>query len=270
MQCLDPKVLQEETVLPLNSKGPDFMRIRPQSVIADAPLVTLDRNERVRLMSKFRVLCRRSWVSKETGKHRGLVTRTAESVFGALLYLTEKYGRVFPSLEGLAHLAMCCKQSVVTAVADLEALGFVTRIRRIRRITTPLGFTTRQITNAYRVHEPAGGLGCVASTLFATESNYSTPSRSKFIPREQATIPGRRRAQLTSRQLNRGCAFWGVLSYGPDATNTSWGFLLGRLRPQSAPPRHRPLGEFIALRKWPRSSRPRWETIAALNRRAEG
>jgi hypothetical protein len=191
-QCnaLDHKVLQEETVLPLNSKGPDFMRIRPQSVIADAPLVTLDRNERVRLMSKFRVLCRRSWVSKETGKHRGLVTRTAESVFGALLYLTEKYGRVFPSLEGLAHLAMCCKQSVVTAVADLEALGFVTRIRRIRRISTPLGFTTRQITNAYRVHEPAGGLGCVASTLFATESNYSTPSRSKFYSKRASDDSG--------------------------------------------------------------------------------
>jgi hypothetical protein len=40
---------------------------------------------------------------------------------------------------------MCCKQSVVTALADLERLGFVTRIRRIN---TPLGFTTRQITNA--------------------------------------------------------------------------------------------------------------------------
>lgn len=84
-------------------------------------------NERIRLMGKFRALSRRSWVAKDTGKHRGVVTRTAESVFGALLYLTEKYGRVFPSLEGLAHLAMCCKQSVVTAVADLEALGFITR-----------------------------------------------------------------------------------------------------------------------------------------------
>jgi hypothetical protein len=109
-----------------------------------------------------------------------VITRTAESVFGALLYLTEKYGRVFPSLEGLAHLAMCCKQSVVTALADLERLGFITRIRRIRRIMTPLGFTTRQITNAYRVHEPARGLGLIASTLFATESNYWTPSASKF------------------------------------------------------------------------------------------
>ena len=145
-------------------------------VIPSHPLVTLDRNERVRLMWKFRMLTRRSWVAKESGRHRGVITRTAESVFGALLYLTEKYGRVFPSLEGLAHLAMCCKQSVVTAIADLERLGFVTRIRRIRRIATPLGFTTRQITNAYRVHEPTRDLGLLAMAVFASESNSWTPS----------------------------------------------------------------------------------------------
>jgi hypothetical protein len=152
------------------------MRQRPGSVIAEAPLVTLDRNERMRLIWKFRMLTRRSWVNKETGKHRGIITRTAESVFGALMYLTEKYGRVFPSLEGLAHLAMCCKQSVVTALADLEQLGFVTRIRRLRQIKTPLGFRTEQITNAYRVHEPTSGLGLLATLVFATESNCWTPS----------------------------------------------------------------------------------------------
>src|SRR5262245_28001062 len=152
------------------------MRQRPGSVIAEAPLVTLDRNERMRLIWKFRMLTRRSWVNNETGKHRGVITRTAESVFGALMYLTEKYGHVFPSLEGLAHLAMCCKQSVVTALDDLERLGFVTRIRRIRRIMTPLGFRTEQITNAYRVHEPRSGLGLLATLVFATESNCSTPS----------------------------------------------------------------------------------------------
>jgi len=164
-------------------EGPDFMRQRPGSVIADAPLVMLDRNERIRLMGKFRALCRRSWVAKDSGKHRGIITRTSESVFGALLYLTEKYGRVFPSLEGLAHLAMCCKQSAVTALADLERLGFITRIRRIRRIATPLGFTTRQITNAYRIHEPTSGLGLIAMTLFATESNSWTPSATKSYSR---------------------------------------------------------------------------------------
>jgi hypothetical protein len=54
-------------------------------------------------MGKFRTISRRRWIAKDTGRHRGVITRTAESVFGALLYLTEKYGRVFPSLEGLAH-----------------------------------------------------------------------------------------------------------------------------------------------------------------------
>src|SRR5262245_21847657 len=157
-------------------ESPDFMRQRPGSVIAEAPLVTLDRNERIRLMGKFRAISRRSWIVKDTGRHRGVITRTTEAVFGALLYLTEKYGRVFPSLEGPAHLAMCCKQSAVTALADLEQLGFVTRIRRIRQLQTSLGFTTRQITNAYRVHEPASGLGLLAMCVFATESNSWTAS----------------------------------------------------------------------------------------------
>jgi hypothetical protein len=65
---------------------------------------------------------------------------------------------------------------VVTAIADLERLGFVTRIRRITQIKTALGFRTEQITNAYRVHEPASGLGLLATLVFATESNSWTPS----------------------------------------------------------------------------------------------
>jgi hypothetical protein len=60
------------------------------SAAARAPLVTLDRNERMRLVHQFRMLARRSWVSKETGKHRGVITRTAESVFGTRMCLTEK------------------------------------------------------------------------------------------------------------------------------------------------------------------------------------
>jgi hypothetical protein len=62
------------------------------------------------------------------------------------------------------------------AANDLERLGFVTRIRRIRRVATALGFKVEQITNAYRVHEPASGLGLLATLVFASESNYSTPS----------------------------------------------------------------------------------------------
>ena len=143
-------------------------------------------------------------MAKDTGKHRGIITRTAESIFGALLYLTEKYGRVFPSLEGLAHLAMCCKQSVVTALADLERLGFVTRIRRLRQVQTPLGFTTRQITNAYRVHEPANGLGLLATLVFATESNSWTASVSKFSSEESKDDFERMRRGVGPRNTAEG------------------------------------------------------------------
>src|SRR5262249_15670130 len=41
---------------------------------------------------------------------------------------------------------------------------------------TPVGFRTKQITNAYRVHEPTRGLGLLATLVFATESNSWTPS----------------------------------------------------------------------------------------------
>src|SRR5215831_12501118 len=129
-----------------------------------------------------------SWIKDLESKHRGIITRTAESVFGALLYLTEKYGRVFPSLEGLAHLSMCCKQSVVTALADLERLGFVTRIRRIRQVQTPLGFITRQITNAYRVHEPASGLGLLATLVLGQGRGYARCLGCVLINRDCSAI----------------------------------------------------------------------------------
>ena len=54
---------------------------------------------------------------------------------------------------------------MVSALDDLELHGFATRIRRVRRVQTPLGFRVEQITNAYRVHEPANGLGLLEPIL---------------------------------------------------------------------------------------------------------
>ena len=63
----------------------------------------------------------------------------------------------------------------ITSGGDLQTLR---RVEDVWDMT--LGFTTRQITNAYRVHEPASGLGLIAMTLFATESNSWTASEAKF------------------------------------------------------------------------------------------
>jgi hypothetical protein len=63
--------------------------------------------------------------------------------------------------------------------------------RGLGRIMTPLGFTTRQITNAYQVHEPKQGLGIIAMTLFATESNSWTPSATNFRPKKATAAQAR-------------------------------------------------------------------------------
>jgi len=90
----------------------------------------------------------------------------------------EELGRCLPTSHPLFA-------EVVTALDDLERPGFVTRIRHLRQIKTPLGFRTEQITNAYRVHEPTSGLGLLATALFAPESNSLTPSASKVLYEEQ-------------------------------------------------------------------------------------
>jgi hypothetical protein len=155
------------------AEGPDFLHYRRKSDFMEAPEITLDRNARARLMTNFRAMRRSSWETKAKGKHSGIISRTAVSVFEAIMYLAQKYGRVFPSLEGLMHLACCCKQSVVTALGDLERLGFITRHRRRKIIITPLGRKTVQATNAYEVHEPKTGIGRLALALFVQKSESS-------------------------------------------------------------------------------------------------
>ena len=121
------------------AEGPDFTRCRSKSEFKDAPKLNLDRNAISRMMVTFYTLCRNGWVAKDKGKHRGLLSRCAEDVFKALIYLAGKFDRLFPSLKGLAYLARCCPASVSTALDQLEAFGIVTRHRRLKRVMTPLG-----------------------------------------------------------------------------------------------------------------------------------
>eukprot|EP01037_Dinobryon_pediforme_P018647 gene18647-18943_t len=138
------------------SQGADFTRYRGKSGFIDAPRISIDRNAAARI--KFMIACiqRGSWRVKDKGKHGGLIPRTVVPVFDALVRLAFKHGRVFPSLVGLAQLAMCCKQTVVQALKVLEFYGFIRVHRRVKRIRTPLGFKVVQDTNAYEITEPNG------------------------------------------------------------------------------------------------------------------
>jgi hypothetical protein len=96
-----------------------------------------------------------------------------------------------------ASLSALPIEHCLVRLADLEALGFVTRIRRIRRVATALGFKVEQITNAYRVHEPTRGLGLLALAVFTSEYNYSTPSEAIFSSK---------RASDEKRRADRLCS----------------------------------------------------------------
>jgi hypothetical protein len=174
------------------AEGPDFTRTRDKSEFKDAPELNLNRNAITKMMVTFYTMTRNGWAAKDKGKHRGLLSRCAEDVFKALVYLAGKFDRLFPSLKGLAYLARCCPASVSTALDQLEAFGIVTRHRRLKRVMTPLGFKTVQNTNAYEIHPPNTGLGKLAVAVFgvekpmdATESNFSAASvsSSSFLAR---------------------------------------------------------------------------------------
>jgi hypothetical protein len=167
------------------AEGPDFIHCHSKSELKDAPEINLDANGITKLMVTFYTMTRNGWTGKAKGKHRGLLSRCAEDVFKALVYLAGKHRRLFPSIKGLAYLARCCPQSVHDALNQLEALGIVTRHRRLKRVTTPLGFKTVQNTNAYELHPPKTGLGKLAEAMFGvkkpaniTESNNSRASAS--------------------------------------------------------------------------------------------
>ena len=164
-------------------RGPDFTRYHGGSEFIDPPKITADRNALARIRFKLVGIAKGSWAKKEKGKHAGLVQHSTIRVFDAICSLAKKHGRVFPSLVGLAYLAQCSRNTVLSALKQLEFFGFITVHRRIKRVATPLGFRVEQDTNAYNIQEP-NSFGQIALRLFGfvKESNNweASPSNSLF------------------------------------------------------------------------------------------
>ena len=100
---------------------------------------------------------------------------------------------MFPSLVGLGILATRSKQTVLNAIKVLEFYGVVTRIRRIKRISSPFGMKTVQDTNAYSLQEP-NAFGESAYRLFqgGSESRNQAarkPDSYSSIKKEQNLHP---------------------------------------------------------------------------------
>lgn len=89
-----------------------------------------------------------------------------------LLSFAAKRGRVFPSLDTIARMAMCSKSTVLNAIAWLELYGFLDKLRRIVRTTGLLGPRVRQTSNAYALRFPKG-LGGLAVNVFGLTADHN-------------------------------------------------------------------------------------------------
>jgi DNA-binding MarR family transcriptional regulator len=160
------------------AEGPDFARYHRGSEFRNPPRVNTDRNHLARLMFMADTIERKSWAVRAKGKHGGALGRSALAVFRVLLFVvTKREGCLYPSLETLARLARMSKPTVVTAIARLVLMGFLTVYRRIKRIRTPLGIRVVQDSNCYEYHPPTG-LGALGWAIWRSpsESNKS-PAR---------------------------------------------------------------------------------------------
>ena len=123
----------------------------------------------------------RAGLYKHCRSERGqAVSYNYRQVLGVLLSFAVKRGRVFPSLDTIARMAMCSKSTVLNAIAWLELYGFIDKLRRIVRTTGLLGPRVRQTSNAYVLSFPKG-LGGLAVNVFhlAPDHNNWAPSEVK-------------------------------------------------------------------------------------------
>jgi len=111
---------------------PDHLRPRREKVFGDGRGCQLDRNAKVRIMTRARALTRRT----EKGKHYGAITAKALDVLQALLWKfhNAQGGLCFPSYERIAEAAGCARSTVGEAIKALEDCGILSWVNRITRI----------------------------------------------------------------------------------------------------------------------------------------
>ena len=162
----------------LQSEGPDFTGYHTGSDFREPPAHTITREDRIKILVQFDGI--RAGLYKHCRSERGqAVSYNYRQVLGVLLSFAVKRGRVFPSLDTIARMAMVSKATVLRAIAWLSLYGFLDKLRRIVRTNGLLGPRVRQTSNAYVLRFPKG-LGALAANVFniSPECHNSTPSES--------------------------------------------------------------------------------------------
>jgi hypothetical protein len=109
----------------------NHFRSRREKCFGDGRPQPLDRNGKVRVMTRARALMRRT----EKGKHYGAITAKALAVLEALLwgFHNSRSGVCIPGYETIAERAGCARSTVAEAIKALEDAGLLSWVHRIVR-----------------------------------------------------------------------------------------------------------------------------------------
>lgn len=174
----------------------------------------LDRNAKARLLVALEVMERKT---KAWRRRNGAVSQIGLQVLRALLtrFHNSENGLCCPSIETLQKATGLCRQSIVNALARLEAVGVLFITRRLVRVRDPeTGVTyTRQSSNLYGFRELA------AMTVLPMPMNKRSASMKLFgrVYRTDGNhIPG----QPTAERVENPEGFSGVVL--PPRGSNNW------------------------------------------------
>ncbi|WP_288037413.1 helix-turn-helix domain-containing protein [Acidiphilium sp.] len=173
---------------------PSPVRHRREKVFGPATGVPLDREAKVRIMTRARALLR----ATEAGKHYGLLTAKTLAVLEALLwgFHNSKSGQCMPSYDTIAERAGCARSTVALALKALEAVGLLIWVNRLTRVIEPgrdlVGrlvrrWRTIRTSNAYAFRDPKTPPPYPKSSK--SEFQGGTPNQESLLSLAAASAP---------------------------------------------------------------------------------
>jgi hypothetical protein len=156
--------------------------------------VPLDRNEKARQLHRARAMMR----ATEKGRAYGQVTAKTYAVFCALLmgFHNCGTGRCFPSYDRICEAAGCCRQTVATALAALEAAGLLSVANRLLRVrwkdVDAMATRTRVLRTSNSYSFPAPAESSKSSFPTGTGIQVSNLPLSDALNRLKVAFGGRR------------------------------------------------------------------------------
>lgn len=162
---------------------PNHLRRRREKVFGDGRPQPLDREAKLRIMTRARALKQRT----AKGKHYGQLTAKCLDVLEALLWSfhNARSGLCFPSLEKIAEKAKVARSTVSVAIKALEDAGLLSWVNRIVRVKDSAldlfghwvnRWRILRTSNGYQLFDPLTARGHNSAGIRAHSSKSEIPA----------------------------------------------------------------------------------------------